>query len=160
MDGTYPVSETSWCVSYTRRWTSPESSNPKLNNHVQNALQFYCTGISLWSVGSHGDLTQITLQSFEPGNFPIKPVEITFVVTFFESRDSSVRTATGWTAEEPGFDSWQDKDIFLFSIAFRPTPGPTQLPTQWVSGVLSLGLRRLEHENGHSPPSTAEVKNE
>jgi hypothetical protein len=30
---------------------------------------------------------------------------------------------------------------------------------QWVSGTLSLGVKRLEREADHSPPSSAEVKN-
>jgi hypothetical protein len=36
----------------------------------------------------------------------------------------------------PGFDSGSGK-IFLFSIAFRPALGLTQLPIQWVQGALS-----------------------
>jgi hypothetical protein len=36
--------------------------------------------------------------------------------------------------------------------------GPTQFPTQWVPGALSLGVKRLGHEADHSPPSSAEVK--
>jgi hypothetical protein len=35
---------------------------------------------------------------------------------------------------------------------------PTQLPIQWVLGVLSLGVKRPEREADHSPPSIAEVK--
>jgi hypothetical protein len=30
---------------------------------------------------------------------------------------------------------------------------------QWVSGALSLGVKRPGHEADHSPPSSAEVKN-
>jgi hypothetical protein len=33
-----------------------------------------------------------------------------------------------------------------------------QPPIQWLSGALSLGLKRPGREAGHSPPSTAEVK--
>jgi hypothetical protein len=36
--------------------------------------------------------------------------------------------------------------------------GPTQPPIQWVSGILSLGIKRLGREADHSPPSTAKVK--
>jgi hypothetical protein len=32
-------------------------------------------------------------------------------------------------------------------------------PIQWVLGVLSLGLKRLDREADHSPPSSAEFKN-
>jgi hypothetical protein len=35
---------------------------------------------------------------------------------------------------------------FLFSIASRPAPGHTQLPTQWVPGNLSPRLRRQGSE--------------
>jgi hypothetical protein len=37
--------------------------------------------------------------------------------------------------------------------------GPTQPLIQWVSGSLSLGVKRLGHETDHLPPSNAEVKN-
>jgi hypothetical protein len=36
--------------------------------------------------------------------------------------------------------------------------GPTQPPTQWVPGVLSLGVKRRGREADHSPPSNAEVR--
>jgi hypothetical protein len=36
--------------------------------------------------------------------------------------------------------------------------GPTQPPIQWVPGALSLGVKRPGREAGHSPPSSAEVK--
>jgi len=36
--------------------------------------------------------------------------------------------------------------------------GPTQPPIQWVTGALSLGVKRPEHEADHSPSSSAEVK--
>jgi len=41
----------------------------------------------------------------------------------------------------------------------RPALGPTQLPTQCVSGALSFGLRRPGRKAEHSPPSSAEFKN-
>jgi hypothetical protein len=43
----------------------------------------------------------------------------------------------GWTTEESGFDSRQEKEIFLFSITPRSTP--THLPIQWVAGAVSEG---------------------
>jgi hypothetical protein len=43
-------------------------------------------------------------------------------------------------------------------IFTRTGSGSTQPPTQWVPGVLSLGVKRLESEDDHSPPSSAEVK--
>jgi hypothetical protein len=36
--------------------------------------------------------------------------------------------------------------------------GPTQPPIQWVTGTLSLGVKRPGREADHSPPSSAEVK--
>jgi hypothetical protein len=49
--------------------------------------------------------------------------------------------------------------IFLFATVFRMAMGPTQPPIQWVAGALSLGVKRLRREAGHSPLSSAEVKN-
>jgi hypothetical protein len=37
------------------------------------------------------------------------------------------------------FDSRRGLGIFLFTITSRTTLGPTQPPTQWVTGALSLG---------------------
>jgi len=41
-----------------------------------------------------------------------------------------------------------------FSTASRPALGPTQPPIQWVPGV-----KRPRREDGHSPPSSSEVRN-
>jgi hypothetical protein len=49
-------------------------------------------------------------------------------------------------------------EFFLFATVSRPALGPTQPPTKWVLGVLSLGIKRPEREANHSPPSSAEVK--
>jgi hypothetical protein len=38
--------------------------------------------------------------------------------------------------------------------------GSTQPPIQWVPGALSSGVKRLEHEANHSPPSSVEVNKE
>jgi len=54
---------------------------------------------------------------------------------------------------------FQDSTIYLFTTASRPALRLTQPLYQWVSGALSLGVRRLEREADHSPPSSAEVKN-
>jgi hypothetical protein len=42
--------------------------------------------------------------------------------------------ATGWTVEESGFDSQQEKEDIILSPAPRPAVGPTQPPSQWVPG--------------------------
>jgi hypothetical protein len=60
----------------------------------------------------------------------------------------------GWS----GFESRQGLGIFLFITASRPALGPTEPSTQWVPGALSLGVKRLEREADHSPPSSADVK--
>jgi hypothetical protein len=70
------------------------------------------------------------------------------------------RLATGWTIGVLGFDSCQGLRIFLFTTVFRPTLGFTQPPIQWVSGVLSLGVKRPWPEADHSPISSAEFKKE
>jgi hypothetical protein len=49
--------------------------------------------------------------------------------------------------------------ISLFIAVFRTALGPTQPPFQWLSGALSLGVKRLVRGADHSPPSSAEVKN-
>jgi len=50
--------------------------------------------------------------------------------------------------------------FFLYATASRPTLGPIHLPIQWVSGVLTPGVKRAACEAYHSPTSSAEVKNE
>jgi hypothetical protein len=49
-------------------------------------------------------------------------------------------------------------EIFLFTIVSRTALGPTQPPIQWVSGALSVGVKRQWREADHSSSSTAEVK--
>jgi hypothetical protein len=49
--------------------------------------------------------------------------------------------------------------IFIFATASRPALGPTQLPIQWVTGNLSLLIKRPGREADHSPPPSAKVKN-
>jgi hypothetical protein len=57
------------------------------------------------------------------------------------------------------FDSWQEQGIFLFATTFRPALGLTQLPIQWVLGVvLSPGVKWLGHEADHSFSPSANVK--
>jgi hypothetical protein len=59
---------------------------------------------------------------------------------------------------DQGFETQQWLGIF-FTTMSRPALGPTQPPSQWVPGALSLGVKRPGHEADHSPPSCAEVKN-
>jgi hypothetical protein len=57
-----------------------------------------------------------------------------------------------------GLSSGRELGIFLFTTVSRLALGPTQPPIQWVPGALSLGVKQLEHEVDHSPPSSAKVK--
>jgi hypothetical protein len=62
-------------------------------------------------------------------------------------------------AGRSGVRSRQWLGIFLFTTVSRQALGPTQSPIQWVPGALSLLVKRPVRETGHSPPSSAEVKN-
>jgi hypothetical protein len=57
-----------------------------------------------------------------------------------------------------GFDSRRGLGIFVFATASRTALGLIQPPIQWVTGALSLRVKRPGREADHSPPSSAEVK--
>jgi hypothetical protein len=66
-----------------------------------------------------------------------------------------------------GLDDWTIKVRSPTGADFSSSPcvqtgsGPTKPPVQWVSGVLSPGGKaRPRRDADHSPPSSAEVKNE
>jgi len=48
---------------------------------------------------------------------------------------------------------------FPITTATRTALGLTHPPIQWVTGALSLGVKRPGREADHAPPSSAEVKN-
>jgi hypothetical protein len=50
--------------------------------------------------------------------------------------------------------------FFLFATAFGPALGPTQSPIQWGPSAVTPGVNRPGREDDHSPPSSAELKNE
>jgi hypothetical protein len=77
------------------------------------------------------------------------------VTTLSKSRDSSVGIALRFL----GFDSRLGLGIFLFITVSRTALGPTQPPTQWVPGSLSLWVKRPGREADNSPPFSAEVNN-
>jgi hypothetical protein len=52
----------------------------------------------------------------------------------------------GCTIGVLGFNSRQGLGIFLFITASKPVLGPTQLPIQWVSRALYLGVKRPGRE--------------
>jgi len=49
--------------------------------------------------------------------------------------------------------------IFLVTTASRLALRPSQLPTPWVPGALSLRVNRPRREAEHSPPPSTEFKN-
>jgi len=77
-------------------------------------------------------------------------------------RDNAVCIVTMLRAGRPGYNfrqrQWWDS-FFILSNASRPILWTTQPPIKWVPGVLSLEIKRAEHEADHSPPSSAECKN-
>jgi hypothetical protein len=62
----------------------------------------------------------------------------------------------GYGMDDLGFESWQGLGVFLFTIASGPALGPTQPPFQWVTGALSLRVKRPERG---ADQSSAEIKN-
>jgi hypothetical protein len=87
-----------------------------------------------------------------------------FIYIYISTRaviaQSVPRWAMGWTIGVLGFDCRWGLGIFLFTTASRTALGPTQPPIQWVPGGLSLRVKRLGCKADHSPPSSAEVKEE
>jgi hypothetical protein len=69
------------------------------------------------------------------------------------SRASSVGIATDYGLDAQGSIPGRDKRFFLYSTA------PTLVRIQWVSGVLSPGVKRPRREADHLHPSNAKVKN-
>jgi hypothetical protein len=58
-------------------------------------------------------------------------------------------------------DPRQGQRIFFLVSASRPALGPTQPPVQWVpGGLFPEGKAQPGRDANHSPPSSAEVKNE
>ena len=73
----------------------------------------------------------------------------------FLGNSASVGWAVNWMAEELGFNSQQEQDIFLF--VSRPAMGTT-MHILWVSGVLPR-VEKTGLEADDSPLSTATGKN-
>jgi hypothetical protein len=78
---------------------------------------------------------------------------------FIVLAQSLQRWATDWTIGVLEFDSRRELGIFLFTTVSRTALGPTQPSIQWVTGALSLGIKRPGREADHSPPSSAKDKN-
>jgi hypothetical protein len=81
------------------------------------------------------------------------------IIVMIRSRDSSVGIATGYGLATKGskFQSRWGQEFSLHHVVKTPL-GPTQPPIQWVSGALSLGVKRPGREPDHPPPTSAEVK--
>jgi len=62
--------------------------------------------------------------------------------------------------DDRGFESRQGLEFFTSPprTASSPALGPTQPPTHWVPGVISLGIKRPGREADRSPPSSSELK--
>ena len=60
-------------------------------------------------------------------------------------------------ADDLRFESWQGQEIFLFCKSSALALGSKQPPIQWVPRFFP-GVKQCDV--GHSPPSSAKVKNE
>jgi hypothetical protein len=73
---------------------------------------------------------------------------------------SFVCIVIGYRVDNPGlgFNFQKGQQIFLFFIVSKLTMGPSGLlyHPQW--GVLSLKVKHLGSESGHSSPSSFEIK--
>jgi hypothetical protein len=65
--------------------------------------------------------------------------------------------AADWTIRSS--NSCKDKGLFPYPKTSRPVLRFTQFPTEFVPEFFS-GIKRLEGDADHSPPSKAGVKNE
>jgi hypothetical protein len=63
------------------------------------------------------------------------------------------RYSDGLRAGQPGLDSRQRQEIFLYTTASRLALGLAWSPIQWVLGTLSGWMKRLGRETDHSPPT-------
>jgi hypothetical protein len=73
-------------------------------------------------------------------------------------RDSSDCIATGYGLDDRmiGVRFPAGLGIFLFDTASIPAVRPTQPPIQWISGAISLWIKRSGREGDHSLSSSAE----
>jgi hypothetical protein len=85
-----------------------------------------------------------------------------FYYHYYLSRDSSVGKALVYGLDDQGsvVRFPVELEIFLFTTVSRTVLGPTQPPIQRLTAALSLGAKRPRREPDHSPPTSAEVKND
>ena len=72
-------------------------------------------------------------------------------------RSQNSNWATGW--KTPSSIPVFGPDIYLFTKISRPALKPNQRPVTWIPAVLSQ-LKQPRRKSYHSPPPSAEVKNE
>jgi hypothetical protein len=77
-----------------------------------------------------------------------------------KSHDSSVGVALGYELDGRGSRVPFPVRVGNFSLHHRVRngSGPTQSPTEWVPGAVSLGVKRPRRKADRSPPSSAKVK--
>jgi hypothetical protein len=88
--------------------------------------------------------------------------KIRFSLLSPKSLDSSVGIALGYGLDDRGSGVRFAAGAGNFSLHchIQTGSGSTQPPIQWVPGAPSLVVKRPGCEADHSPPSSAEVKNE
>jgi hypothetical protein len=86
-------------------------------------------------------------------------IMVLYILTFEPGSSVGIVLTTDWTFGRSGFVPRQGQRIFPLTSVSRPAMEPTQLPVQWVPGVLSPGKARPGRDADHSPPSSAEVRN-
>jgi hypothetical protein len=69
-----------------------------------------------------------------------------------KSRGNSVSIVTRVRAGRPGIDSLSGLGSFQLATASKPSLGATRSLTQWISEVLSPGVKGTGREVDHSPP--------
>jgi hypothetical protein len=82
------------------------------------------------------------------GHYAVLKVALYFMAGCLLSFRNSFHLSTGWTIGVLGFDSLWELEI-IFRTASRTALGPTQPPIQWVTGSLSLGVKRPGREADH-----------
>ena len=81
-----------------------------------------------------------------------------FLFIAYHNSGSEITGTRTWL-NIPGFKSWQQQKIFLFSI-LRLALGPTQPPNPWVLGFSPGGVKQQGHEVDHLPSLSAKAKHE
>jgi hypothetical protein len=64
--------------------------------------------------------------------------------------------ATVWMAEVSEFEYRYEQNLSPRSR--KRLWGALKTPIQWIPGAITPGIKRLEHEAEHSPPTSVEVK--